>query len=409
MTSRSWLKQPAITTLLLATILVMAAWAFAQVSNPDLTQLGDVDLFLHEQQDVARTILDHRMESYTPAEKARFRKEVMEEIQRRRASRQPLDIDVILDRIRDDPSGTRSADAIMALRERFALASDAEKSIIRQRFLEDWDSVPYPPIDDERPDARTERRLFEVYLDESPHLFDDEQAFIEMLKYRCLNRGIVGEVELFLRGLQAQGENAGPLSASEVERCFGDYAQWSHQEFGYGDRGEMLPYMYTILANSGRPGLDVLVRLKKTETENGLRALGGIDDPEAEKLLWEIYAGAEEKSITYRVKVLLALQMKQKRAPTDQRRDRIRKELVRYLEIPEEPFYLADIRYAVQVAGLTGDRWFLPHLEALEPKLRGLRLDQAKEINGDPGNATQLQDSTLKSIQKAHETLMASH
>jgi len=388
-----------------ALLLIVLGLLPSAVAQTDLAGLSDVELFLHEDRDAARAVLDRRVEGYTPAEKARFQEELMLEIERRTKNRKPLTADELLDRMRNAPHESRGVQATVALRELLERAGESEKEAIRERFLADWELVTYPSLTDKRADAGKERLLFKMYLSESPRLYDNEADFIAMLERRCLNRGIEGEMALFLEGLQAQGDAAGPLTSARIEQYFNEYRTWGVPEIGYSEQGDMLPYMYTALARCGRDGLDVLVRLGKTTTTRGVSMLGTLDLPETEAMLWTIYNNTEEKFGGYRVDVLYSIQKKQKREPTVERRDRIRQELAQYLSIPEQPFYSSGPSKAAHAAGITGDAWFIPHLDAMESELRNLDLSSSSKYADDPENVMKWIEDVLSKIEEARAAL----
>lgn len=395
------------TSVALALAFLSVSIVFAQGDEADLTRLSDIELFFHEDQEAAKEILDRRMEGYTPAEMARFKDELILELHRRTKNRKPPTVDELLDRIRKDPFGQKGTKATVELRRLLESASEAEKEAIRERFLADWELVSYPSITDESTDAGRERLLFKKYLRESPRLYDSEAEVIAMLEERCLNRGIEGEMALFLEGLQSQGDAAGPLTAARIEQYFNEYHTWGIPEIGYAEQGDMLPYMYTTLARCGRDGLDVFVRLGKTTSDHGVSVLGSLDIPETEEMLWSIYDNTEEKFGGYRVDVLYSIYMKQKREPTDERRTRIRQELAQYLSIPEQPFYSSGPSKAAHLAGNTGDAWFIPHLDAMESELRNFDTSNSVKYGTDPENARRWMDNVLDTIEEARMALSA--
>lgn len=378
---------------------------YAQTDKEGLAELSDVALFLHEDREAARAILDRRMEGYTPAEKAKFQDDLMSEIDRRRKNRKPLDADELLERIRAAPYDYTGTHAPTKLRELFERSNETERAAIRERFMADWELVTYPSLTDEGPSAGEEGTRFMTYLKLAPSLYDNEADFIAMLERRCLNRGIEGEMTLFLQGLQAQGDAAGPLTAARIEQYFNEYRTWGIPEIGYADQGDMLPYMYTTLARCGRDGLDVLVRLGKTTTDRGVSVLGSLDVPETEAMLWSIYQNTEDQHISSKARILRAIQTKQMRQPTDERRDRIRQELVRFLSIPEKPFHLSALDKAIHAAGFTGDAWFIPHLDALEAELRNLDISETSEFVNNPENAARWKQNVLDNIENYRSKL----
>jgi hypothetical protein len=375
--------------LLLLIPLVFVSFVFVSAvdRDADLSTLSDVELFLHEDKKAARAVLDERARNFSPEEMRAFQEALGAEIKRRARNPVPPTALDLLARMKDPSRAVPGQVPIVEFRKVFAASSDTEKATIRAQFMADWEDVTYPPSGDRRPGFREERSLFDMYLREAARLYTDEAAVLSMLDDRCLNRGIEGEIALFLKGLQSHEYEAGALTAARIEHCFEGWPTWGISEIGYRERGDMLPYLYHILANCGRDGLDVLVRLGKTSTDLGVDALGSIDVPEAETMLWEMYENTPANHDRRRIKLLRALSVKRGEPTVRQtRRARIREELVPYLQLPAGELNLWDIQRAVALAKDTRDPYYHSHLVALEASVR--QLGENQKIVGGNNNVS---------------------
>jgi hypothetical protein len=380
----------------------------ARAEEPNLSSLSDVKLFLHKDQEKAQAILDDRTRNYSPKEIRSFKERLRAEINYNSENPALRSGHDLLEQIKNPALRNPGSDPAFKFCEAFSRATTSEKASLRDRLLSDWESVSYPPLTDAGPNAEEERALFQTYLQIAPQLYATELDVLTMLERRCLKRKIEGEMVLFLQGLQAQTNTAGSLTAERVAQMFKELPKWGVPEIGYSERSDIVPYIYNTLSKCGADGLEVLVRLGLTATDNGVQTLGALDVPGTEELLWGIYRDSDEKFGSFKLKVLSAIQSKQKRHPTDDRRDLIRQELALFLRIPEEEFSLAVIDTAVQVAGQTGDIWFIKLLDAVESQLPDVLLDQSYEYANNPDNAKSWQENCLDSIRKARGKLSKS-
>jgi len=376
-----------------------------RAEEPNLSGLSDVELFLHKDQEIARPILDERTRNYSPEEVRSFKERLRAEIKYNSENpvlRSGFDL---LEQIKKPSLRNPASDPAFEFSEAFSKATTSEKASLRDRLLSDWESVSYPPLTDGGPNAEEERALFQTYLKIAPQLYSAESDVLTMLERRCLERKIEGEMVLFLQGLQAQANTAGPLTAIRIEHMFEELPTWGVPEIGYSERSDIVPYMYNTLSLCGADGLDVLVRLGLTTTDNGVQTLVALDVPGAEELLWSIYQDSEDRFGAFKVKVLSAIQSKQNRHNTDDRRDLIRRELTRFLHVPEDEFSFAAIDAAIQLAGQSGDAWFNKRLDLVESQLSDVSLAQSLEYANNPENATTWRQNCFDSIWRAREKL----
>lgn len=390
---------------LLLTVPLLILWASASPPAPDLSELSDTELFLHDDQEASHEILDRRVRSYSPKEMQEFKDALEAEIKLRSENRTQQTANELLEQLKYPLQENKGVDPAHAFYEAFENAPASEKILLRTQLLSDWETIRYPELTENHTDAENERALFQKYLQLAPRLYDDEIEVVNMLESRCLDRDIEGGQLLFIQGLQAQGKAAGPATAGRVERIFHALSTWGVAEIGNLEHNDILPYLYNILANCGQEGIDVLVRLDLTNTDNGIQALAAIDLPEAETLLWGLYQDSDDKLGSYKLKILSAIQAKQARDPSVERHNRIRQELVRYLVIPEGEVSLATTDAAIQLAGRTGDQWFIQHINALETRLKILSIRQTFEYANNPDNARKWQANCLDRIQSTREML----
>lgn len=390
---------------LFAAIPLSILWAYAAFPAPDLSEWSDVELFLNADRETAHEILDPRIRDYSPKEMQGFKDALAAEIKFRSENKSQASADALLQQLKNPLEDSKKVDPAEAFYEAFEKATAPEKISLRTQLISDWETIGYPGPTEDHADAEKKRTLFQRYLQLAPRLYDDEIEVLKMLESRCLDRGIEGAQLLFIQGLQAQGETAGPATAGRVEKMFHDLSTWGVAEIGYSERGDILPYLYTILSNCDQEGINVLIRLDLASTDNGIQSLAAIDLPKAETLLWDIYQNTDDKLGAHKIKALSAIQVKQARDPSTERRDKIRQELIRFLRIPEGEISLAVMDAAIQLAGRTGDQGFLPHIDALETRLKILSIKESFEYANNPENAKRWQANCLEHVQSTREML----
>jgi hypothetical protein len=373
--------------------------------NDGLDSLSDSELYLHPNQEIARPLLESRMDRYTPAERANFKDELLLEIERRKKGSLPATASELLDRLRDGQIDANAAGISISLQALLEESSDSERNQIRDRFISDWELLTLPDASDRSPESERKRFLFEVYLQKASSLFSSESELLPVLEQRCMNREIEGEVALLLKGLCSPHYKPGAITSAKIEALFSELDTWGVAELGLEERSTMLPIMYTILGYCGEDGLEALKRMKKTSTELGAMALGIIGTPEAEDLLWATYHESEDPFGTIRIKVLSALIGIQAQQPSTGRSDLIYNGLSGFLEIPEQTYALATMDKAVQLIKESGDSRYLAQLEALEHKLEKDNLNGSLEYKNRPDNAEKWRANVLRNIGSAHEVL----
>jgi hypothetical protein len=130
--------------------------------NDGLDSLSDSELYLHPNQEIARPLLESRMDRYTPAERANFKDELLLEIERRKKGSLPATASELLDRLRDGQIDANAAGISISLQALLEESSDSERNQIRDRFISDWELLTLPDASDRSPESERKRFLFEV-------------------------------------------------------------------------------------------------------------------------------------------------------------------------------------------------------------------------------------------------------
>lgn len=379
------------------------AWAQA-----DLESLTDQELLERLSEPGARELLERRFSTYSEADQRRIMREHFEAAAARGpATREEPSAAELIEMLNTATSQEGWVKSLAELELRYNAANGSEKQAIQMDFLAGWDRLPLPPVEPEYNDQFGWLNLYFIYANNARKYFQDEEELLAALKLRLLRPEIPKGELRFLEALSQPGIPGvlGPLSAEYVESTSAARKTHARTHEFMETLSESIDYSYAILGQCGQSGLEVIKRLGTARHDEGINALRYIDVPEAETMLWESYESFPSTARSMRVKVLGALMEKQKRAPNDERLERIRAEMVQYLTIPEDKFYLSELSKVAHVVGGTHDPYYLPYLDRFKAAIESANLASAMENTDYPEGFQQNLDGLHEALADAEKAL----
>lgn len=357
---RHWAIRMAFTS----TLVLGCFFAFGESGMPDFSSMSDVDLLLHlyEEPEAAMEEYKRRAKDYTPQQVREIEAEFFRQIRMPKESVEPT-IEELLTEVNQTADVVKRMKRFDELHERYSAADEVAKSDIREAFLVAWAEVPYT----EAPDEKNDQGRYRDYATRAHHYFQTEAELVPVLAERCLSiPGHAGQ-NLFVNALPLHSMEFGALTVHHVERIYSErYGNRKGMVFCGMEYNEIEKY-HRILGLCGSPGLEAILRLGTERAPYGFEALGASSAPEAESILWSVYDQHARSSVSLRLEVLRQINRNQS-SPKSQaeRRDRIRPEILRYLQLPDSVANLWDVQAAVELAKDTKDTYYLPHVESLE-------------------------------------------
>lgn len=390
-------------TIVLGTFVGLPVLAHANVHT-----FTDDELLDRLSEPEARTLLEGRFSAYSDADKQRIMREHFESAAARPAvtPEEPSAAE-LLERLNGADSIGGWIKPLVALEKQYRDADEQGKRAIQAEYLAAWDRVPLPDAT-EQSEGFDHLKLYFVYANNAKKYFQNEAELLAALKSRLLRPELADGELRFLEALSQGGAPGvlGPLSAKYVDEVLtGLETRRRTPEFMQA-LPDIIEFSYLILGQCDRDGLAVIKRQGKARHGEGISALRYIDVPEAEAMLWEVYESFPPTSRSMRVKVLAALMEKQKRVPEEGRLQRIRAEMVQYLAMPKDKFYLSELRSAAQVAGASRDPYYLPYLEKFKTAIESADLTPAVEYHDYPEGFQHNVDGLNQALVEAKESLV---
>jgi hypothetical protein len=343
---------------------IITVWSARANAETDFSGVSDADLLFHEDREAAAEEYKRRMNDYSPQQVREIEAEIFRQI---RMPREKIEATVndLLGKINQSDDAVIRMKSFTAIQERYEAADASEKNSIREAFLAAWAEVPYPATYEENENDNMMR--YRDYAHQAGLYFASEEELLPILEERCLNIDAVDRHLLFIDTLTRAKIPLGSLTAKRMEQIYEDltteYGNRLINDFEYGS----LSQLHQVLGRCGKQGYDAVLRMGTAEREYGIFALQINSTPEAEELLWEMYARQPENHDRDRLKLLRAIGSKGGEFEVrTTRRERVRPELVRYLKLPEGIADVWNIQAAVELAKDMKDPYYLPHVEALE-------------------------------------------
>ena len=340
------------------------AWSTCANAEPDFSNVSDVDLLLHEDREEAMAEYKLRTKDYTPQQVREIEAEFFRQVRMPRETVEPT-VGDLLDKINQSDDILKRMKAFTALHELYEAANASVKEEIREAFLAAWAEVPYPKTHEE--DENGNMMRYRDYAHQAGLYFASEEELLPILEERCLNIDAVDRHVLFIDTLTRAKIPLGSLTAKRMEQLYHDLTTEYGNRLINDNEYASLSQLHQVLGRCGKPGYDAVLRMGTAEREYGIFALQINSTPEAEKLLWEMYAHEPENHDRDRLGLLRAIGSKGGESEVRAtRRERLRPELVRYLKLPEGVADVWNIQAAVELAKDTKDTYYLPHVESLE-------------------------------------------
>ena len=277
------------------------------------------------------------------------------------------------------PDPKQQLHANIVLQRRYEEADDVERQAMGKTYLAAWRALSVPQTYEPSSIEEEEYRSFFRHLD---LFFPDEADALPILEERCVASGLHNGLYRMFDTLSDGSFELGPLTAARAEAVYA-------AKLAPGKGRDMDGHSYlllrgnvlSVLGQCGESGMAVLQRLDVLDTPEGFSALNSMGIVESEPLFWELLEDPDTGP-EYKLKIIRAIQIKTYNYPDPDRERRYREPLVALLQAPttNESYQLGRLEQALELVTRTQDKYYYPHVVALESTLDWNLMAEAERI-----------------------------